>query len=100
MGVPLAAVGDVLAVTILVVLVALLAWALYHAIGPQIFGLPMMIGVLVVAAGVTIFSNIGIAALAAILIGLALVVVIIGMAMKVGTKRGDDTRDARRDEDR
>jgi hypothetical protein len=95
----LAVIGDVLAIAILVGLVALLAWALYWAIGPQVFGVPAMIGLLVIAAGVTVFSNVGVAALAAVLIGLALVVVVIGMAMNVGTKRGGRTGDARRKDD-
>jgi hypothetical protein len=99
MAEPLAAVGDVLAIAILVGLVALLAWALYWAIGPQVFGLPAMIALLVVAAGVTAFSNIGVAALAAVLIGLALVVVVIGMAMNVGAKRSGRPRDTKRKDD-
>jgi hypothetical protein len=95
----LAAIGDVLAIAILVGLVALLAWALYWAIGPQVFGLPAMIALLVIAAGVTAFSNVGVAALAAVLIGLALIVVVIGMAMNVGAKRAGRSSDARRKDD-
>ena len=95
----LAAIGDVLAIAILVGLVALLAWALYWAIGPQVFGLPAMIALLVIAAGVTAFSNVGFAALAAVLIGLALVVVVIGMAMNVGAKRGGRAGRTRRKDD-
>jgi ribose 1,5-bisphosphokinase PhnN len=99
MAEPLAAIGDVLAIAILVGLVALLAWALHWAIGPQVFGLPAMIALLVIAAGVTAFSNVGVAALAAVLIGLALVVVVIGMAMNVGAKRAGRAADERRKDD-
>jgi hypothetical protein len=99
MDVPLAAIADVLVIAILLGIAGLLAWALGHAIGPQVFGLPMMICALVIAAGTTVFSNIGAAALAVIVIGLALVVVVIGMAMTAGDKRADRTRGARRKDD-
>jgi hypothetical protein len=76
-------------VGIYVVLFGALGWSLYYAFGPQVFGLPAMIAVLVTIAGVRIFSNVGVAGLAAVVVGLAAVVVIIGMAMSVGTKRSE-----------
>ena len=93
--------GDVLAAgtgvgfwVVLIALLGLLAWALYWAFGPQVLGLPAMIAVLVIVAGATsIYSNIGIGALAIILVGLAAVVVVIGMAMTVGTKRSQREAD-------
>jgi hypothetical protein len=73
----------------LVVLAGVLVWALYQVFGPQVFGLPVLIGVLVVAAGVSIFSNAGLVGVLAVVVGLAALVVIIGMAMNVGTKSSD-----------
>ncbi|HEY2216991.1 MAG TPA: hypothetical protein VGH21_05815 [Solirubrobacteraceae bacterium] len=74
-------------VAIYVVLIAALAWSLYVAFGPQVLGLPAMIGVLVVVAGVKVLGNVGIIGLIAVVLGLAAVVVVIGMAMTVGSSR-------------
>jgi hypothetical protein len=46
-------------VAIYVVLIAALLWALYFAFGPQVLGLPAMLGVFVVVAGVKIVGNSG-----------------------------------------
>ena len=79
----LEAVGNV---AIYVVLFALLAWALYFACGPQVLGLPAMIGVFVVIAGVKVFGNVGVAGLAFVVLALAAVVAAIGMAMTIGDR--------------
>ncbi len=74
-------------VGIVVVLVVALVWACYFAFGPQVFGLPVLIGVLVVLAGRTVFSNAGFGGLAFIVLGLILLVLVIGMAMRLGSDR-------------
>jgi peptidoglycan/LPS O-acetylase OafA/YrhL len=92
--------GDVLAIGALVVLAGALAWALYQVFGPQIFGLPVLIGVLVVAAGASIFSNAGLVGVLAVVVGLAALVMVIGMAMNVGAKKSDRVRDERPPDER
>jgi hypothetical protein len=88
-------------VGIYVVLFGLLAWALYYAFGPQVLGLPAMVAVLVIVAGVkTVIPNVGLAGLAAMIVGLAAVVVIIGMALTVGGGRVERTEDERPPDDR
>jgi hypothetical protein len=77
----------VLAVGVYVVLFGLLLWACYFAFGPQVFGLPVLIGVLVVAAGKTVFSNAGLTGVAFIVLGLVLLMLVIGMAMRLGSDR-------------
>jgi hypothetical protein len=55
-----------------------------------------MIAVLVIVAGVrTVIPNVGLAGLAAMIVGLAAVVVIIGMALTVGGGRVERTEDER-----
>jgi hypothetical protein len=77
----------VLSVAIYVVLIGLLLWACYFAFGPQVFGLPVIVGVLVVAAGVRIFSNAGVSGLAFVVLGLVVLMLVIGMAMRLGSDR-------------
>jgi hypothetical protein len=77
----------VLGVGIEVGLVVLLLWACYFAFGPQAFGLPVLIGVLVVVAGIRIFSNAGLSGLAFVVVGLVVLMLIIGMAMRLGSDR-------------
>jgi asparagine N-glycosylation enzyme membrane subunit Stt3 len=69
------------------VLAGALLFASYFAFGPQAFGLPVLIAVLVVAAGLKIFSNAGLSGLAFVILGLFVLVMIIGMAMRIGTDR-------------
>jgi hypothetical protein len=71
-----------------VVLFGLLLWALYFAFGPQVLGLPAMLGVLVIVAGIRIFSNAGLSGLAFVVLALCALVMVIGMAMRLGTDRG------------
>jgi hypothetical protein len=77
----------ILAVAVGVALFGALLWASYFAFGPQVFGLPVLIGVLVVLAGKSVFSNAGLAGVAFIVLGLILLVLIIGMAMRLGNDR-------------
>jgi len=74
-------------VAIYVILIGALLWSLHFAFGPQVLGLPAMLGVFVVVAGVRIFGNSGIGGLIAVVLGMAAVVVVIGMAMTVGSGR-------------
>ena len=76
-----------------VALIVLLGWALYFAFGPQVLGLPAMLGVFVVIAGVRVIGNVGLAGVLVILVALVAVVMIIGMAMTVGTRRSRTSRD-------
>jgi hypothetical protein len=78
---------------IYVLLFGALAWAFYFAFGPHAFGLPAIIGVLVVLAGLRVFSNIGLAGLAVAIVGPAVLVMVIGMAMTLGTKPSDRPKD-------
>jgi hypothetical protein len=80
---------------IYVLLFGLLAWALYFAFGPHAFGLPAIVGVLVVLAGLRIFSNVGVAGLAVAIVGPGVLVMVIGMAMTIGTKKSDRPNDGR-----
>jgi hypothetical protein len=74
-------------VAIIVGLIAALLWALHFAFGPQVLGLPAMLGVFVVIAGIKILGNSGIGGLIAIVLGLVAVVLVIGMAMTLGAGR-------------
>ena len=82
-------------VGIYVLLFGLLGWGLYNAFGPQVFGVPAMLGVLVVLAAVRVFSNVGLAGFAVVVVGLGVLVMVIGMAMTGGTKRSDRRKDER-----
>jgi hypothetical protein len=76
-----------------VALIVLLGWALYFAFGPQVLGLPAMLVLFVVIAGARVVGNVGLAGVLVIVVALAAVVVIIGMAMSVGSSRTRDPRD-------
>lgn len=71
-------------VAIYVVLFGLLLWALHFAFGPQALGLPVIVGVLVIAAGVRVFSNAGVSGFAFVVLGLLVLALVIGMAMRLG----------------
>ena len=81
MGELLEAVGGV---AIVVVLIAVLLWALYFAFGPQALGLPAMLGAFVLVAGWKISDNSGVGGLAAVVLGVVAILLIIGMAMSFG----------------
>lgn len=76
---------DIGGVAIYVGLIALLFWALYVAFGPQVLGLPAMLGVFVVVASVKIAGNSGLGGAVAVVLGLVAVVLVIGMAMTLGS---------------
>jgi hypothetical protein len=71
-------------VAIIVVLIAVLLWALYFAFGPQALGLPAMLGALALVAGWKISGNSGVGGLAAVVLGVVAILLIIGMAMSFG----------------
>jgi hypothetical protein len=77
----LEAVGSV---AIVVVLIAVLLWALYFAFGPQALGLPAMLGAFVLVAGWKIAYNSSVGGLAAVVLGVVAILLIIGMAMSFG----------------
>jgi hypothetical protein len=83
---PLATVSFPAAIVI-AVLLALLAWALWFAFGSQAFGLPSMIGLLVVIAGISVFGNDGLAGLAFVVVALIALAMVIGAAMRLGNDR-------------
>ena len=74
-------------VGIYVVLFGLLLWALYFAFGAQVLGLPAMVGVLVIVAGIRVFSNAGLSGLVFVVLGPFALTMIIGMAMRLGSDR-------------
>jgi hypothetical protein len=71
-------------VAIIVVLIAVLLWALYFAFGPQALGLPAMLGAFALVAGWKISGNSGVGGLVAVVLGVAAILLIIGMAMSFG----------------
>jgi hypothetical protein len=77
--------GALGALAILVALFAVVAGVLYFAFGPQAIGLPAMLGALVIVAGATIAGSIQAAVF--ILLGLAALVAVIGMAMNLAERR-------------
>jgi hypothetical protein len=74
----------VASVAIVVVLIAVLLWALYFAFGPQALGLPAMLGAFVLVAGWKIADNSSVGGLAAVVLGVVAILLIIGMAMSFG----------------
>lgn len=72
-----------------------LAWALYYFVGPQAFGLPAMLAAFVIVAGANVIGNVGVGGIAFILLGLAALVAVIGMAMNVADRRPSGGRDPR-----
>lgn len=92
MGELLEALGTV---AIVVVLFGALAWALYFAFGPQAIGLPAMLGAFVIVAGVSIVGDVGVEGVVFIVLGLAALVAVIGMAMNVADRRPGGGRDPR-----
>lgn len=74
-------------IAIVAALFGVLALALYHFVGPQAFGLPAMLGAFVIVAGAEVIGNVGVRGIVFILLGLAALVVVIGMAMSVADRR-------------
>jgi 4-hydroxybenzoate polyprenyltransferase len=75
--------------------IVLAGWGLQRVFGVQVFGIAGMLGVLVVIAGVRVFSNSGVAGLIATAICLLAVAIVIGMAMTLGAERPDRSDDER-----
>ncbi|HTZ87876.1 MAG TPA: hypothetical protein VMB05_14510 [Solirubrobacteraceae bacterium] len=92
MGELLEAVGHL---ALVMALFGVLAWALYFAFGPQVIGLPAMLGALVIVAGVSIVGNVGIQGVVFVLLGLAALIAVIGMAMNVADRRPSGGREPR-----
>ncbi len=65
-------------------LVGVFAWLAYLAFGPQVFGLPVLLGILTVFTLTTLLSNIGPIAIGLVLIGVLVLWLVIGMAMSLG----------------
>jgi len=76
------------------VLIGLLIWALYFAFGPQALGLPAMVGVLVIVAGIQVFSNAGLSGVAFVVLGLFVLAMVIGMAMRLGPDEHGASKDS------
>lgn len=79
--------GSAAGIGLWILLIAVLLWALYFAFGPQVLGLPAMIGVLVAFAGLRVFGNAGLSGLAFVIVGLVVLALVIGMAMRIGNER-------------
>ena len=62
-------------------------WALHYLFGTQVFGLPAMIGVLVVIAVGSAIPTLGLHTLAAMAAGLLVLFAVIGMAMTLGPEK-------------
>ena len=65
-----------------VVVIGLIGWALYHAFGSQVLGLPAMIAVLVIAGALSVFSSAVV--LLAMVVGLVVLMLVIGATMTLG----------------
>ena len=76
--------GGLLAVALGVVLVL---WVLHYLFGSQVFGLPAMVGVLVVIAVGSAIPSLGILTIVAMVGGLLVLFVVIGMAMTLGPEK-------------
>ncbi|HMD57467.1 MAG TPA: hypothetical protein VKG82_08355 [Solirubrobacteraceae bacterium] len=68
----------------IVLFLGLIGWILYRVFGSQVFGVPAMVGVLVIIAGWTVLGNVGVRGLLAVVIALLVLMLVIGMAMRIG----------------
>ena len=84
--------GDILAV---IAAAALVLWALHYVFGSQVFGLPAMIGVLLVIAVASAFPNLGLLTIAAMAGGLVVLFLAIGLAMALGPEKVPKAHDER-----
>jgi H2-forming N5,N10-methylenetetrahydromethanopterin dehydrogenase-like enzyme len=94
----LEAVGDLASVGVVVVLVG---FAAYWAFGPQVLGLPTLIGLFTLWGATSLVSNAGIGPAGAVLVvaGVLGVLLIIGMAMRLGADASTRTDSERSRED-
>ena len=89
--------GGLLAVALGVVLVL---WLLHYLFGSQVFGLPAMVGVLVVIAVGSAIPSLGILTIVAMVGGLLVLFVVIGMAMTLGPEKLGKAKDEKPKEHR
>jgi hypothetical protein len=80
----LEAIGGTAAVALFV---GLIGWLAYRFLGPQVFGLPAIIGVLAFSAFGSALFDLGFLGLAAAVVGVLALWMIIGMAMTLGPER-------------
>jgi hypothetical protein len=67
----------------------------YQFFGSQVFGLPALVGVLVLIALGSAFSTMGLLTLGLMVAGLVVLFIVIGVAMTLGPERIDKARDER-----
>jgi hypothetical protein len=79
--------------------IVLVGWGLQRVFGLQVFGLVGLVGVLVIIAGVRVFSNSGLGGLLATVVCLLAVAIVIGMAMTLGAGRPDLPQEERPPDD-
>jgi len=68
-------------------LFGVIAWALSLVFGSQVFGLPAMLAAFVIVAGGTVYKTAGVRGLVAMVIGLVVLMLVIGMAMSLGPEK-------------
>ncbi len=73
--------------------IVLVLWLAYQAFGSQVFGLPVMIGVLVVIGVATAVSAASFFVIAAMVAGLLILFIVIGMAMSLGDEKPPQAHD-------
>jgi hypothetical protein len=76
--------GGVLAALLLI---GFVLWVLHYVFGSQVFGLPAMIGVLVVIAVGSAVPSLGVLSIAAIAAGVLVLFAVIGIAMSLGPEK-------------
>jgi hypothetical protein len=74
----------VIELALIVLLVGAIGWLLYLRFGPQVLGVPAMIGVFAVFAVWEALSTDGVIVIAAVILGVLAVWMIIGMALTIG----------------
>jgi hypothetical protein len=86
-------------VALVALFVGLIGWLAYRMLGPQVFGLPAIIGVLAFFAFGSALFDLGFLGLAAAAVGVLALWMIIGMAMTLGSGkrvRSEDEKPFRR----
>lgn len=79
----------------MILLAAVVLWLLYLRFGSQVFGVPALVGVLVVLGVISIAPTLGLLTLAAIVLGVVVLFLVIGLAVSVGPERLPKARDER-----
>lgn len=78
---------------VLAVVFIVLALALLHRLfGPAALGLPALIGILVVAAAMSLAPQLGGATLLLLAVGLVVLFLVMGMAMRIGPTSAEEER--------